>query len=109
MSVVVPPPHVPSGIARNRGVRVPACARRKGIGASGGSGRSCRWRDGRLVSAEQSMNALRRRLLLFAEGTCWALGLAGLAWWVAFHIDVAMSTRHHLDRFAALQDVALHA
>ena len=62
-----------------------------------------------MVSAEQSMNALRRRLLLFAEGTCWALGLAGLAWWGAFHIEVATSTRHHLDRFAALQVVTLHA
>ena len=54
------------------------------------------------------MNALRRRLLLFAEGPSWVLGLAGLAWWGAFHIDVAMSTRHHLNRFAALQDVTLH-
>ena len=55
------------------------------------------------------MNALRCRLLLFAEGTCWALGLAGLAWWGAFHIDVAMATRHDLERFATLQDVTLHA
>ena len=52
------------------------------------------------------MNALRRRLLLLAEGTCWALGLAGLAWWGAFHVDVALSTRHHLDRFAALREVS---
>ena len=62
-----------------------------------------------MVSAEQFMNALRRRLLLFAEVMCWAFGLAGLAWWGAFHIEVATSTRHHLDRFAALQVVTLHA
>jgi sortase A len=55
------------------------------------------------------MNPLRRRFVLFAEGTCWALGLAGLVWWSAFHIDVAMSTRRDLDRFAALQDATLHA
>ena len=91
------------------GIRVQACACRKGIGASGGSGKSCRWGDCRLVSAERSMNALRRRLLLFAERTCWALGLAGLAWWGTFHVDAALSTRHHLDRFAALREVTLHA
>ena len=62
-----------------------------------------------MVSAERSMNAPRRRRLLFAEGMCWTLGLAGLVWWGAFHIDVAMSTRRDLDRFAALQDVQLPA
>ena len=54
------------------------------------------------------MNALRRALLL-AERTSWAFGLAGLAWWAAFHIEVATSTRQNLQRFAALQAVTLHA
>ena len=49
---------------------------------------------------------LRRRLLLLAERTSWAFGLVGLVWWGASHIEVATSTRHDLERFAALQVVA---
>ena len=55
------------------------------------------------------MDALRRRLLLLAERTSWAFGLVGLVWWGAFHIEVATSTRHDLERFAALQAATLHA
>ena len=55
------------------------------------------------------MDALRRRLLLLAEGTSWAFGLVGLVWWGAFHIEVASSTRHDLARFAALQAATVHA
>jgi sortase A len=33
----------------------------------------------------------------------WAVGLAGLAVWVSFHIGNATQTRHDLDRFAARQ------
>jgi sortase A len=51
----------------------------------------------------------RRRLLLLAERTSWAFGLVGLMWWGAFHIEVATSTRHDLERFAALQGVATQA
>ena len=49
---------------------------------------------------------LRRRLLLIAERASWALGLVGLMWWGAFHIGVASSTRHDLERFATLQALA---
>jgi sortase A len=52
------------------------------------------------------MEAVRRRLLVLAEGTSWAFGLFGLVWWGTFHIGVATSTRHDLERFAALQAVA---
>ena len=55
------------------------------------------------------MDHLCRRLLLLAERTSWAFGLAGLVWWGAFHIEVATSTRHDLERFAALQVVAPQA
>jgi sortase A len=55
------------------------------------------------------MQALRRRLLLIAERTSWAFGLVGLVWWAAFHVGVASSTRHDLERFAALQVVATPA
>jgi sortase A len=51
----------------------------------------------------------RHRGLLLAEGVSWAFGLVGLIAWAAFHIGVATGTRHDLDRFAALQAVALHA
>lgn len=54
-----------------------------------------------------SMDALRHRILLFAERTCWTLGLAGLAWWVAFQVEVTRSTRHDLARFAVLQAASL--
>ncbi len=55
------------------------------------------------------MELLRRRLLLLAERTSWAFGLAGLVWWGAFHIGVASSMRHDLERFAALQGIATPA
>jgi sortase A len=45
----------------------------------------------------------RHGWLLAAERTCWALGLAGLAWWGAYHLGVAGSMRHDLERFAALR------
>jgi sortase A len=51
----------------------------------------------------KSMEALRGRLLLLAERTSWALGLVGLVVWGAFHVAVATSARHDLERFAALQ------
>ncbi|HEY6507926.1 MAG TPA: class D sortase [Vicinamibacterales bacterium] len=41
--------------------------------------------------------------MLVAEGACWALGLAGLVWWAAFHVGVARSTRNDLERFATLR------
>lgn len=41
-----------------------------------------------------------------AEKAGWTVGLAGLVWWGAFHIGAASSTRHDLERFAALQTVA---
>ena len=50
-----------------------------------------------------------RRLLLLVERTTWVLGLAVLVGWGAFHIGAATSTRHDLERFAALQSVALHS
>ena len=52
------------------------------------------------------MEALRRRLLVFAERTSVTLGLAGLVWWGSFHLGVASSTRHDLERFATLQALA---
>jgi sortase A len=51
----------------------------------------------------------RRRLLLLVEKTTWVFGLAGLVGWGAFHIGAATSTRHDLERFAALQSVAPQA
>ena len=56
-----------------------------------------------------SMNALRHRLLVIAEGTSWVLGFAGLLWWGAFQLDVARSTRHDRERFAVLQAASLQA
>jgi sortase A len=55
------------------------------------------------------MTALRIRLLVIAEGACWAFGVVGLVWWGAFQVGVARSTRHDLARFSALRDVALVA
>ena len=55
------------------------------------------------------MDALRHRLLLFAEGTSWTLGLVCLASWAAFQIDVDRSTRHDRARFAVLQAASLQA
>ena len=52
------------------------------------------------------MNARRLRLLLISERASWALGLLGLAWWGAFHVVVATSTRQELERFAASRLVA---
>ena len=52
------------------------------------------------------MKATRFRLLRFTEGASWAFGLVGLVWWGAFHVGVAMSTRHDLAVFAAAQSLA---
>ena len=41
--------------------------------------------------------------LLAAERACWALGLAGLVWWGGYHLGIAGSVRHDLERFAALR------
>jgi sortase A len=54
------------------------------------------------------MYSTRDRLLLLVERTSCAFGLAGLMWWGAFHIEVATSTRHNLEQFAALQAGTLH-
>ena len=51
------------------------------------------------------MQALNRRRLLLAERTTWIVGLVGLASWAAFHVAVAISARHDLERFAARQAV----
>jgi sortase A len=48
------------------------------------------------------METRSRRLLLLVERTSWALGLVGLVGWGAFHVWVAASTRHDLERFAAI-------
>ena len=50
-----------------------------------------------------------RRLLRLAERASWTFGLVGLVWWSAFHIGVANSTRHDLERFAAIQALAAPA
>jgi sortase A len=55
------------------------------------------------------MREIRRRLLLVAERASWAFGLVGLVWWGSFHLEVASSTRHDLERFAALQVLATQA
>jgi sortase A len=52
------------------------------------------------------MSATRLRLLLFTECASWAFGLVGLVAWGAFHVAVATSTRHELERFDALRRVA---
>jgi len=49
-----------------------------------------------------------RRLLTFAEGLSWVVGLVGVAVWVSFQLRVATETRQDLDRFAALQAAAAH-
>ena len=53
--------------------------------------------------------ARRRSLLLLAERTLWAFGLVGLVGWGAFQVWVAASTRHDLERFAAIGAVAAQA
>ena len=55
------------------------------------------------------MKASRFRLLLFAERASLAFGGVALVWWSAFQIGVATSTRHDLERFAALRLVAQQA
>ena len=55
------------------------------------------------------MELRRRQGLLIAERATWALGLAGLVWWGAFHIGAGSSMRHDLDRFAAIQALAMKA
>jgi sortase A len=61
-------------------------------------------RDGSV--GHQSMDDRRRQVLRIAERTSWVLGLAGLAWWGAFHIGVATASRQDLERFAALKMAA---
>jgi sortase A len=51
----------------------------------------------------------RRRLLLLVEKTTWVFGLAALLGWGAFHIGAATSTRHDLERFAALRSIVPQA
>ena len=51
----------------------------------------------------------RSRPLLIAERASWALGLVGLMWWGSFHIGLASSARHDLERFATLQALAAPA
>ena len=65
--------------------------------------------DNRSVTLTYQMDARHRRRLLVAEGVSWIFGLVGLMAWGAFHILAATSTQYDLDRFAALQAVALHA
>jgi sortase A len=55
------------------------------------------------------MNATRLRLLRLAEGTSWAFGLIGLAWWGAFQAGAVTSTRNDLERFAALRNAVTEA
>lgn len=55
------------------------------------------------------MDRVRSQLLRLVEKASWTAGLAGLVWWGAFHIGVASSTRHDLERFAALQTLATEA
>src|SRR3954463_9491122 len=51
-------------------------------------------------------DALRRRFLLAAERTSWALGIAGLVGLGVFHVRAASATRNDLERFRALQAAA---
>lgn len=55
------------------------------------------------------MDVLRSQLLRLAEKASWAIGLAGLVWWGAFHFGAASATRYDLERFAALEAVAAQA
>jgi sortase A len=55
------------------------------------------------------MEALRRRFLRIAERAGWAFGLAGLMMWGAFHLGVARTARHDLERFTTLQARAVEA
>jgi len=55
------------------------------------------------------MKGTRLRLLQFTERASWAFGLAGLVWWGAFQVGVGWSTRHDLERFAALRSVTQEA
>lgn len=49
------------------------------------------------------------RRLLFVERVSWAIGLIGLVAWGAFHLWVGTTTRHDLQRFAAVRSVAPHS
>jgi sortase A len=81
-----------------------------GIGTSAAIGAVCRCLHAEgAPELTEFMDSRRRRLLLLAERTSWAFGLAGLVVWGAFHIAVTAWTRHELDLFAALQTVALEA
>jgi hypothetical protein len=52
------------------------------------------------------MTSFRRQLPRLAEQASWTLGLVGLVLWGTFHLVVARSSQHDLDRFAALQRAA---
>ena len=60
------------------------------------------WANRRLGS-EQSMKALRSRLLRLTERASWACGLVGLVWWGAFQAGVATSARQDVERFNGLR------
>jgi sortase A len=51
------------------------------------------------------MDTTRLRFLRFAERAFLAIGLVGVVWWGTFQAGVAMSSRHDLARFGALQAV----
>ena len=55
------------------------------------------------------MQPTRLRLQRLSECACWGFGLAGLLWWGAFQAGALTSTKHDLERFAALQRAATGA
>ena len=55
------------------------------------------------------MDATQLRILRLVESGCWVFGIAGLLWWGTFQVGSATSTRHELERFAALQGVGIRA
>jgi len=59
------------------------------------------WRSPSVVKTPFA--AAGRPWLLVAERACWTLGLVGLAWWAAFQVGVARSSRNDVARFAALR------
>ena len=52
------------------------------------------------------MGARRVRLLLLAEMASWVFGLGGLMCWGGFHVGVAATARHDVERFTALRVAA---
>ena len=62
---------------------------------------------------DEALRRLTNPCRRYTAGFCWSLraraghsALSALVWWGAFHIGVATSTRHDLERFAALRVVA---